>query len=84
LQEYQKSINEWIEFLGKNSLREAHLDRANPEVRGWVFFDTHSKWLGGWKAQEEFILRVPLAGKVFEFPFKLPPEKGEVFLRERP
>jgi hypothetical protein len=83
LQEYQKSINEWIEFLGKNTFREAHLDRANPEVRGWVFFDTKSKWLGGWKTQEEFILRVPLAGKVFEFPFKLPPERGEFFLQKR-
>jgi hypothetical protein len=83
LQEYQKSINEWIEFLGKNSLREAHLDRATPEVRGWIFFDTKSKWLGGWKAQEEFVLRLPLAGKIFEFPFKLPPEKGEFLLQKR-
>ena len=83
LQEYQKFVNEWIEFLGKNSLREAHLDPANPEVRGWLFFDTNSKWLGGWKTQEEFVLRLPLAGKVFEFPFKLPPEKGEFLLQKR-
>jgi hypothetical protein len=60
------------------------LEPANPEVRGWVFFNTKSKWLGGWKAQEEFILRVPLAGKIFEFPFKLPPEKGELLLQKRP
>jgi hypothetical protein len=83
LQDYQKSINELIEFLGKNSLQPAHLDRAHPEVSGWVFFNTKSKWLGGWKAQEEFVLRVPLDGKIFELPFKLPPEKGELLLQKR-
>ncbi len=83
LQDYQKSANELIEFLSKNSLRTAHLDRANPEVRGWLFFDTNSKWLGGWKAQEDFVLRLPLGGKIFEFPFKLPPEKGEFLLQKR-
>jgi hypothetical protein len=83
LQEYQKSISELIEFLGRNSLRATHLDRANPEAGGWMFFNTESKWLGGWKAQEEFVLRVPLEGKIFEFPFKLPPEKGELLLQKR-
>jgi hypothetical protein len=84
LQEYQKSIDELIEFLGTKSLHAAHLDPAAPEVSGWVFFNTKSKWLGGWKAQEEFILRLPLDGKIFEFPFKLPPEKGELLLQKRP
>jgi hypothetical protein len=83
LQEYQKSVNELIEFLSQNSLRPAHLDRATPEVRGWVFFDTKSKWLGGWKPQEEFVLRLPLDGKIFEFPFKLPPEAGKFVLQKR-
>ena len=83
LQDYQKSVNELIEFLSRNSLRTAHLDRANPEVSGWVFFNTKNKWLGGWKAQEEFVLRLPLDGKVFEFPFKLPPEPGELLLQKR-
>jgi hypothetical protein len=83
LQDYQKSVNELIEFLGKNTLQPAHLDPAHPEVSGWVFFNTKSKWLGGWKAQEEFVLRVPLDGKIFEFPFKLPPEKGELLLQKR-
>jgi hypothetical protein len=83
LQDYQKRANELIEFLGKKTLRPAHLDRGNPIVSGWVFFSTKSKWLGGWKAQEEFVLRVPLAGKIFEFPFKLPPEKGELLLQKR-
>jgi len=83
LQASQKSYNELIEFFATNSLRPAHLDRARPEVSGWVFFDTKSKWLGKWKSEEEFILRVPVAGKVFEFPFKLPPRKGELLLQER-
>jgi hypothetical protein len=83
LQDFQKSANELIEFLGKNSLRAAHLDRATPELGGWTFFDTKSKWLGGWKAQEEFVLRLPLDGKVFEFPFRLPPEPGELLLQKR-
>lgn len=83
LQDYQKSVSELIEFLGKNSLRAGHLDRGNPEVSGWVFFDTDNKWLGGWKAQEEFVLRLPLEGKIFEFPFKLPPKAGELLLRKR-
>ena len=83
LQEYQKSANELIEFLSRNGLRTAPLDRANPETSGWVFFNTKSKWLGGWKAQEEFVLRVPLDGKIFEFPFKLPPEPGELLLQKR-
>jgi hypothetical protein len=84
LQEYQKSANEMIEFLGTKGLRPAHLDRANPEVSGWVFFNTKSKWLGSWKTQEDFILRFPLDGKIFEFPFKLPPKKGELLLQKRP
>lgn len=83
LQEYQKSVNELIEFLSHNSLRAAHLDRANSETSGWVFFNTESKWLGKWKSREEFVLRVPIAGKIFEFPFKLPPEEGELLLRKR-
>jgi hypothetical protein len=84
LEEYQKSADELIEFLNSNSLRVAHLDRAMPEVRGWVFFNTDTKWLGKWKAQEQFVLSFPIAGKIFEFPFKLPPEPGELLLRQRP
>jgi hypothetical protein len=83
LQDYQKSASEMIEFLGTKSLRPARLDRATPEVSGWVFFNTKNKWLGGWKAQEEFVLRLPLDGKIFEFPFKLPPEAGELLLQKR-
>jgi hypothetical protein len=80
---YLKDTAELQEFVGKNSLRPARLDQANPEIRGWVLFSTKSKWIGGWKKQEEFIVRVPLGGKVFEFPFTLPPKPGEVMLRKR-
>ncbi|MHB8215177.1 MAG: hypothetical protein ACYDDS_03770 [Candidatus Sulfotelmatobacter sp.] len=83
LQDYQKSVNELIEFLSKNSLRAARLDLAAPELQGWVFFNTETKWLGGWKSQEEFLLRFPLDGKVFEFPFRLPPAPGELLLQKR-
>ncbi|HVI09725.1 MAG TPA: hypothetical protein VND65_15660 [Candidatus Binatia bacterium] len=82
-QDYQKSANELIEFLGHNSLRPARLEHDAAEVSGWVFFNTESKWIGGWKSQEEFLLRVPLADKIFEFPFKLPPEPGELLLQKR-
>jgi len=83
LQDYQKSVSELIEFLSRNGLRSAHLDRAHPEVSGWVFFNTDSKWLGKLKSQEAFVLRLPLDGKLFEFPFKLPPKEGELLLRKR-
>jgi hypothetical protein len=83
LQDYQKSVSELIEFMGKHSLHHARLDRGNPEANGWVFFNTDNKWLGGWKAQEEFVLRLPLDGKIFAFPFKLPPKAGELLLRKR-
>ncbi|MGA8867900.1 MAG: hypothetical protein WB510_13070 [Candidatus Sulfotelmatobacter sp.] len=83
LQDYQKSVSELIDFLSQKSLHTSRLDKGNPEVSGWIYFDTDNKWLGGWKRQEEFVLRVPLAGKVFEFPFKLPPKEGELLLRKR-
>jgi len=80
---FQKDAAELLEFVSKNSLRPAHLDAGNPEISGWVLFDTNSKWINGWKKQEEFVLRVPIDGKVFEFPFSLPPKPGDIMLRKR-
>ena len=80
---FQKDTAELIEFVSKNSLRSIALDAGNPEANGWVFFNTNSKWISGWKKEEEFVLRLPLDGKVFEFPFQLPPKPGEVMLRKR-
>ena len=83
VREFQKGSAELLEFVSKNSLRPTRLGPGIPEASGWVLFSTDSKWVGKWKKQEEFILRVPLAGKMFEFPFKLPPKPGEVMLRRR-
>jgi hypothetical protein len=80
---FLKDSTELQEFVGKNSLRATRLGPGNPEADGWILFSTESKWISKWKKQEEFILRVPLDGKVFEFPFKLPPKPGEVMLRKR-
>ncbi len=73
------------EFVGKNSLPSPtrHEAGAIRKPTGGVLFSTESKWINGWKKQEEFVLRVPIAGTMFEFPFKLPPKPGEVMLRKR-
>ncbi len=80
---FQKDSAELLEFVSKNSLRPTRLGPGHPETSGWVLFSTQNKWIGGWKKQEEFILRLPVDGKIFEFPFKLPPKPGEVLLRKR-
>lgn len=84
LHERQQDIAGMLEFLPKNSLQTATLRSENPEVTGWVFFDTKSKWIGELKKQEDLILRVPLGKRVIEFPFTLPPSEGDVILRRRP
>ena len=80
---FLKDSTELQEFVGKNSLRPTNLSPGSNETSGWVLFNTESKWIGRWKKQEEFVLRVPVEGKVFEFPFKLPPKPGETILRKR-
>jgi hypothetical protein len=80
---FQKDSAELLEFISKNSLRPVRLGPANPATSGWVLFGVSSKWISSWKKQEEFILRVPLDGKIFEFPFTLPPKPGEMMLRRR-
>jgi hypothetical protein len=80
---FQKDSAELQEFVSKNSLHAVRLTSGNPEASGWVLFSTNSKWIGGWKKREEFVLRFPLEGKIFEFPFKLPPKEGELMLRKR-
>jgi len=83
LQVHQKDIRETQDFLKSHSLRPARLDSANPEVTGWVFFSAKSKWIGDWKKQEQFVLRIPVADQVIEFPFALPPSQGDLSLRRR-
>jgi hypothetical protein len=81
--EYQKQVVEFIEFLSTQSLQPAILNPGNPEVHGWVFFGTKNKWLGSWKEREDFILRVWMKDRVWEFPFSMPPAEGELILRKR-
>lgn len=83
VQTYQKEVTEFLDFLTRRSLMATNLDPANPEVTGWVLFATKSKWLGDWKKPEEFVLRLPLADRVLEFPFSLPAKEGELLLRKR-
>jgi hypothetical protein len=80
---HDKDVSEMQEFLRSRSLRPARLDSAHPEVTGWVFFSARSKWIGDWKKQEQLVLRVPIADRVIEFPFALPPSQGDLILRRR-
>ncbi|HEY6767795.1 MAG TPA: hypothetical protein VI386_23830 [Candidatus Sulfotelmatobacter sp.] len=80
---FQKDSAELLEFISKNTLKPSHLDSASRDVSGWAMFSTENKWIGAWKKEEEFIVRVPIAGEIFEFPFKLPPKPGELLLRNR-
>jgi hypothetical protein len=81
--EFQKQVTELIEFLSTQSLEPAILNPGNPEVHGWAFFGTKNKWLGSWKSREDFILRVWMKDKIYEFPFSLPPSEGDLILRKR-
>lgn len=83
LRAYLKDSAELQEFIGKDSLRATQLNPSNAQTSGWLFFSTKSKWIGAWDKQESLILRVPVSGQIFEFPFTLPPQPGEVLLRKR-
>ncbi|MGH9498482.1 MAG: hypothetical protein ACRD3L_05020 [Terriglobales bacterium] len=83
LQDHQQSVAEMLSFLETHSLRTFRLDPADPEASGWVYFSAASKWIGDWKKQEEFVLRIPLPSQVIEFPFALPPSQGDLLLRHR-
>jgi hypothetical protein len=82
LKEHQELVLRWLEFISTQALRDVRVDSGRPEVTGWVFFSTRSKWLGSWKDREEFTLRIPLGKRIFEFPFVLPAE-GMPALRPR-
>jgi len=80
----EKDFAEMIEFLKNRSLRATTLDTGHLEASGWVLFSTKSKWIDGLRKQEQFVLRVPIRGRVVEFPFSLPPSEGDLILRTRP
>jgi len=83
VQGYLQAATEFQEFLNKNALRDVKLDSGNTQTTGWVGFSTRNKWIADWKKQEEFVLRIPFEDRIVEFPFKLPPEEGDLILRER-
>lgn len=79
----RRSLAETAQFVQSRSLRGSRLDPQSPEASGWIFFSAKSKWIGDWKAQEQFVLRIPVAGRRLEFPFALPPSRGDLLLRRR-
>ena len=83
LQEHQKNISDMLAFLNTRSLPTLRLDPAHADASGWVYFSASSKWIGDWKKQEEFVLRIPLADQLIELPFALPPSAGDLLLRRR-
>jgi hypothetical protein len=83
LRERQKSIEEAMAFMRSNSLTSVELRPEKPEASGWVFFSAKGKWIGDWKKQEEFVLRIPAENRTVEFPFALPPAQDELILRRR-
>ena len=80
----QIDVADMIAFLSTSTMRAARLDSSHPEITGWVLFNAKSRWIGELLSQEEFVLRIPFSGKVVEFPFTLPPSKGDLILRRRP
>jgi hypothetical protein len=85
LQDYKRQVIELTEFVDAHSLRMHTLNPERSEASGWVFFSAKDKWLADWKTPEEFVLRIPLKDRVFEFPFTMPPAgTDDLILRRRP
>lgn len=80
---FQKETEEFLEFLSARTLPYVQLDKDHAEITGWVLFSAKNKWLGTWERPEEFVLRMPLAGRIVEMPFSLPPQQGDLILRQR-
>jgi hypothetical protein len=83
LRGHLQELTQMSEFVNSHSLQPVMLTPAKPESSGWIFFDTTNKWIGSWKKQEQFLLRVPFKDRIFAFPFKLPPSEGDQILRRR-
>jgi len=84
LNHYQRTIADTREFLRSQALRSSKLDASHTDASGWIVFSAGGKWIGEWKKQERFELRVPLGARIVEFPFALPPSRGDLLLRRRP
>ena len=83
LQSHLLEVQQTEQFLRTRSLPVLTLGPAQAEASGWVFFNARNKWIGDWRAQEEFVLRIPVGHQVVEFPFALPPSEGDLLLRRR-
>jgi hypothetical protein len=83
LMTYQAQVGELQDFVSTRSMDIIRVDRNHPEASGWVFFSTQGKWIRSLKPPQEFVLRVPVEKQVFEFPFTLPPQEGDLILRRR-
>jgi len=83
VQAYQKEVADFLDFLARGTMRATQLDARGAEASGWVLFSTKNKWVGDWKKPEKFLLRFPVADRIVEFPFELPPPTGDLILRRR-
>ncbi len=81
--EFARKQSDAAAFVQSRSLRPANLDAEHSEATGWIFFSAKSKWLGDWKKQEQFALRIQMADRTLQFPFALPPSRGDLLLRWR-
>lgn len=73
LQQYQREVAELQDFVQSRSLRSTTLYGNGQQVTGWVYFPTRAKWVGQLKNTEQFVFRVPVGGRVMEFPITMPP-----------
>lgn len=80
---YQDDADQMKKFITSFPLRGGRLGPKHPQTKGWVFFSTRDKFIGGLKKQEDLILRVPIGDTIYEFPFKLPPDDRDLILRRR-
>jgi hypothetical protein len=83
LRTHLQEMSAMTEFVNSQTLHSDLLTPAKRDGSGWVFFDTSNKWIGSFKKQEDFLLRIPFKDRVFAFPFTLPPTDGDLILRKR-
>ena len=79
----EKELVEMQEFLGAHCLQAGKLTPGAPTTAGWALFSAKDKWIGGWKRQEQLVLSIPVAGRIYEIPFQMPPTAGDLILRKR-
>lgn len=83
LQQRLKDYTEMMDFLSTSTVRDSGFDASKAQASGWVFFSTHSRWIGPWRRPEQFVFRIPVGKALVEMPFELPPKGGKIELRPR-